>query len=58
MPVIRCPNGKYRIGTGPCAFDTKEIAQKAYRGYLWKKYGVKASKMEGIDIPDGLGEEE
>ena len=57
MPVLKCTNGKYRIGTGPCVFDTKEKAKKAYRGYLWKKHGVKASEQEGIDIPNNLGEE-
>lgn len=54
MPVIKCPNNKYRIGSGPCVFNTKEDAQKAYRGYLFKKYGTKASAMEGVDIPDNI----
>ena len=58
MPVFKCPgNNKYRIGSGPCVFDTKEKAQKWYRAYLFKKYGTKASEQEGIDIPDNLGEE-
>ena len=58
MPVLKCPNGKFRIGTGPCVFDTKEKAQKAYRGYLWKKYGTKASAMEEIDVPSDLSLDE
>jgi len=58
MPVKKCPGGKYRIGTGPCVFDSKEKAQKAYRGYLFSKYGSKASQMEGVDIPNNLGTEE
>ena len=54
MPVIKCPNNKYRIGTGPCVFETKQLAEKAYHGYLWKKYGTKASKMEWVDVPNGI----
>ena len=58
MPVLKCLNGKYRIGTGPCVFDSKEKAQKAYRAYLWKKHGAKASEKEGVDIPNDLGLEQ
>ena len=54
MPVIKCPTGKYRIGTGPCVFDTKQLALKAYRGYLWRKYGTKASQKEWIDVPNNI----
>ena len=37
MPVHRCSNGKYRIGSGPCVYDTREAAERAYRGYLAKR---------------------
>lgn len=37
MPVIRCSNGKYRIGSGKCIYTTKAAADKAYRAYLAKK---------------------
>lgn len=30
MPVIKCSNGKYRIGSGSCIFDTEEKAQKVW----------------------------
>jgi len=30
MPVIKCSNGKYRIGNGSCIYDTEEKAQKAW----------------------------
>jgi len=30
MPVIKCSNGKYRIGTGACIFDTEEKAQSVW----------------------------
>lgn len=38
MPVLKCPNGKWRIGNGKCIYDTKEAAERAYRGYLGAKY--------------------
>ena len=34
MPVRKCPNGKYRIGSGKCIYDSKAKAERAYRGYL------------------------
>ncbi len=30
MPVIKCSNGKYRIGSGACINDTEETAQRAW----------------------------
>jgi len=38
MPVHKCPNGKYRIGNGKCMYDSKEKAERAYKGYLVHKY--------------------
>lgn len=38
MPVHKCPNGKFRIGSGGCNFDSKAKAEAAYRGYLAKKH--------------------
>lgn len=37
MPVHRCPNGKYRIGSGKCKYKTKASANKAYGGYRASK---------------------
>jgi hypothetical protein len=37
MPVKRCPNGKYRIGTGPCMYTSRKAALRAYQAYLAKK---------------------
>jgi len=37
MPVIKCANGKWRIGNGPCMYKTKKSANKAYVAYLAKK---------------------
>lgn len=30
MPVIKCKNGKYKIGSGACIFDSEEKAQKVW----------------------------
>jgi len=53
MPVKKCPNGKYRIGSGPCSFDSKEKAEVAYKAYLAKK-NKKDSKQEGMVIQTNL----
>ena len=34
MPVIKCKNGKWRIGSGKCMYRTKKSAERAYKGYL------------------------
>ena len=38
MPVHKCPNGKYRIGSGKCMYDSKAKAEKAYKGYKAAKH--------------------
>jgi len=37
MPVSKCPNGKWRIGNGPCMYRSKASAERAYKAYLAKK---------------------
>lgn len=39
MPVRMCANGKFRIGDGPCVYDTKAAADRAYAAYLAKQSG-------------------
>lgn len=34
MPVLKCSNGKYRIGSGSCIYDTKEKANEVWRAIL------------------------
>lgn len=38
MPVLRCPNGLWRIGSGKCMYKTKAAAERAYKAYLAKKH--------------------
>lgn len=33
MPVLKCPNGKYRIGGGRCMYTSKTKALAAYAAY-------------------------
>ena len=37
MPVHKCPNGKYKIGSGKCMYESKAKAESAYKGYLAQK---------------------
>ena len=49
MPVARCGNGKYRIGSGPCMFRSKAKAESAYKAYTAKKHAGSTYKaMEGM----------
>lgn len=34
MPIIKCSNGKYRIGTGGCVYDTHEKAAEVWAAIL------------------------
>ena len=39
MPVTKCPNGKWRIGTGKCMYTTKDHAERAQRAMHARKKG-------------------
>jgi len=54
MPVHKCPNGKYRIGSGKCMYDSKAKAETAYKGYLAKKHEIENLKYEIILELEGL----
>ena len=57
MPVSKCSNGKWKIGSGKCMYDSKEKAEKAYKGYLAHehmhelKYEIEIS-LEDLDKMD------
>ena len=44
MPIYKCPNGKYRIGNGPCKYKTLEAARQAYKAYLAQNRKQKSKK--------------
>ena len=46
MPVLKCANGKWRIGSGDCIYDKRENAERAYKAYLAKKHIQGASENE------------
>lgn len=46
MPVKKCtskkkPSARYRVGKGPCVYETKGAAVKANRAVYAKKHGGK-----------------
>jgi radical SAM superfamily enzyme len=41
MPVYKCPNGKYKIGSGACIFNSESAANSALSAY-YAKFGEKA----------------
>ena len=44
MPVTKCSNGKWRIGTGKCIYTTKTAAEKAMQGYYASQNTGKQTK--------------
>lgn len=46
MPVIKCSNGKWKIGTGACIYETKEQAVKVYQAIL-ASGKLKETKQDG-----------
>ena len=60
MPVIKCKNGKWRVGQSDCIYETKEKAEEVWRAILASgNYGK--PKINGKDIQsnqDNLREEE
>lgn len=48
MPVHKCPNGKYRIGSGKCQYDSKAKAEAAYKAYLAQKHSSKNEDIRSI----------
>jgi hypothetical protein len=57
MPVIKCSNGKYRIGSGACIYDTEDKATKVWTAILASgKYKADANKVS-YDYDDTLSTE-
>ena len=46
MPVIKCGQNKWRIGSGPCIYTSKASAERAYAAYRAKTHdkGKQGSK--------------
>ena len=60
MPVSKCENGLWKIGSGECRYETKEKAEEVWRAILASgNYGK--PKINGKDIQsnqDNLRQEE
>lgn len=44
MPVLKCSNGKYKIGSGKCMYTSKAAATRAYQAYLAQKNSKRKKK--------------
>jgi hypothetical protein len=54
MPVIKCSNGKYRIGNGSCIYDTQEKATEVWKAILASgEYRADINKIS-FDFDDTL----
>jgi hypothetical protein len=60
MPVSKCENGLYRIGSGECRYETKEKAEEVWRAILASgNYGKPNINGKDIDkSKDNLRKEE
>ena len=57
MPVIKCSNGKYRIGSGACIYDTEDKATKVWQAILASgNYQADTNKVS-YDYDDTLSTE-
>lgn len=52
MPVIKCSNRKYRIGSGDCIYDTEQKANEVWKAILAS--GKYAAKKVSYDYDDTL----
>ena len=54
MPVIKCSNGKWRIGSGQCIYSTREKAVEVWTAILASgKYAADSNKVS-YDYDDTL----
>jgi hypothetical protein len=56
MPVIKCSNGKYRIGSSDCIYDTEKKATEVWQAILAS--GKYAEKKVSYDYDDTLSTEQ
>ena len=57
MPVIKCSNGKYRIGSGACIYDTEQKAIEVWQAILASgEFRADSSKVS-FDFDDTLNTE-
>jgi hypothetical protein len=54
MPVIKCSNGKWRIGSGLCQYETKEKATEVYVAIISKGSLEAQGNKVSFDFDDTL----
>lgn len=54
MPVIKCPNGKWRIGRGKCIYDTEEKAIEVYQAIIASGFMSADSTKVSVDFDGTL----
>lgn len=54
MPVLKCPDGKWRIGGGPCVFMTRAAAERAYAAYLAQTHEKRLAETDSVLKAVGL----
>lgn len=54
MPVIKCSNGKYRIGSGACIYDTEKKAEEVWKAILASGAYAADSNKVSYDYDDTL----
>lgn len=57
MPVIKCSNGKYRIGSGACIYDTEKKATEVWQAILASGAYKADSNKVSYDYDDTLSTE-
>jgi CRISPR/Cas system-associated endonuclease Cas1 len=55
MPVIKCSNGKYRIGSGECIYDTEEKALQVWKAILASGLYGKANNKQQSNLREKEG---
>ena len=56
MPVSQCSKGKWRIGSGPCVYESKASAERAWRAYLAQKsFSEELEKLSFASIKQRIG---
>ena len=60
MPVRKCSNGKYRIGSGDCMYTSREKAERAQKAYYAQKEAkeiIDSVITEALESSQGLRSE-
>jgi hypothetical protein len=57
MPVIKCSNGKWRIGSGGCIYDTEKKATEVWQAILASGAYAADSNKVSYDYDDTLSTE-